>query len=253
MAASRLHPGRMHRTRAPPRAPAVDRHRAPDPGRSRRRGRSPPGTSRPAGRASTPTRRWSPTSQPSPPPTRASSTASRSARATRAASCGRPRSPTTSATDEAEPEVLFDGLHHADEHMGLEMTLHILHWLVDGYGSSAADHDDRQHARDLDRLRGQPRRRRVRHHGRPVPLLAQEPPADARLERDRHRPQPELRLPLGRRRADEHEPAGDHLPRARGRSRRRRRAPCATSWPAASSAAGSRSGPRSRSTRPAGS
>jgi carboxypeptidase T len=39
------------------------------------------------------------------------------------------------ATDEAEPEVLFDGLHHSDEHMGLEMTLHILHWLVDGYGT----------------------------------------------------------------------------------------------------------------------
>ena len=39
-------------------------------------------------------------------------------------------------TDENEPEVLFDGLHHSDEHMGLEMTLHILHWLTDGYGSS---------------------------------------------------------------------------------------------------------------------
>ena len=41
------------------------------------------------------------------------------------------------ATDEAEPEVLFDGLHHADEHMSLEMTLRILHWLADGYGSNA--------------------------------------------------------------------------------------------------------------------
>jgi hypothetical protein len=41
------------------------------------------------------------------------------------------------ATDEAEPEVLFDGLTHSDEHMGLEMTLHILHWLVDGYGHDA--------------------------------------------------------------------------------------------------------------------
>ncbi len=39
------------------------------------------------------------------------------------------------ATDEAEPEVMFDGLHHSDEHMGLEMTLHILHWLADGYGT----------------------------------------------------------------------------------------------------------------------
>jgi carboxypeptidase T len=39
--------------------------------------------------------------------------------------------------DENEPEVLFDGLHHSDEHMGLEMTLHILHWLTDGYGTDA--------------------------------------------------------------------------------------------------------------------
>jgi hypothetical protein len=36
--------------------------------------------------------------------------------------------------DEDEPEVMFDGTHHADEHMATEMTLHILHWLVDGYG-----------------------------------------------------------------------------------------------------------------------
>jgi carboxypeptidase T len=39
--------------------------------------------------------------------------------------------------DEAEPEVMFDGTHHADEHMATEMTLHIMHWLVDGYGHDA--------------------------------------------------------------------------------------------------------------------
>jgi carboxypeptidase T len=39
------------------------------------------------------------------------------------------------AVDEAEPEVMFDGSIHADEHMATEMTLHILHWLVDGYGT----------------------------------------------------------------------------------------------------------------------
>lgn len=37
-------------------------------------------------------------------------------------------------TDEAEPEVLYDGGHHADEHMGVEMTLRIMAWLLDGYG-----------------------------------------------------------------------------------------------------------------------
>jgi hypothetical protein len=42
------------------------------------------------------------------------------------------------AIDENEPEVLFDGLTHSDEHMGLEMTLRIMHWLVDGYVSHDA-------------------------------------------------------------------------------------------------------------------
>jgi hypothetical protein len=37
-------------------------------------------------------------------------------------------------TDEAEPEVLFDGGHHADEHMGVEMVIRIMRWLFDGYG-----------------------------------------------------------------------------------------------------------------------
>jgi carboxypeptidase T len=41
------------------------------------------------------------------------------------------------ATDEPEPEVLFDGLHHGNEHMSQEMTLAILRWLTTGYGSDA--------------------------------------------------------------------------------------------------------------------
>ena len=40
--------------------------------------------------------------------------------------------------DEDEPEVLYDGGTRSDEHMGVEMTLRIAHWLVDGYG-----HDSR--------------------------------------------------------------------------------------------------------------
>jgi hypothetical protein len=36
--------------------------------------------------------------------------------------------------DEHEAEVLYDGLHHSDEHMSLEMTLDILHWYADAYG-----------------------------------------------------------------------------------------------------------------------
>ena len=38
-------------------------------------------------------------------------------------------------TDENEPEVLFDGVHHAREHLSLEQTLAILRWLSDGYGT----------------------------------------------------------------------------------------------------------------------
>ncbi len=39
------------------------------------------------------------------------------------------------ATDEPEPEVLFDSLHHAREHLTLEQTLAILAWLTDEYGT----------------------------------------------------------------------------------------------------------------------
>ena len=36
--------------------------------------------------------------------------------------------------DESEPEVLFNALHHAREHLTAEMTLYILHLLADNYG-----------------------------------------------------------------------------------------------------------------------
>ena len=39
-------------------------------------------------------------------------------------------------TDEGEPEVFFDGLHHAREHITVEQTLAILRWLTDEYGSN---------------------------------------------------------------------------------------------------------------------
>jgi hypothetical protein len=38
------------------------------------------------------------------------------------------------SVDENEPEVLFLGLHHAREHLTVEMTLYILHLLTDNYG-----------------------------------------------------------------------------------------------------------------------
>ncbi len=54
-------------------------------------------------------------------------------------SCGRSRSPTTSRPTRPSRRSLFDGLHHGDEHMSLEMTLAILRWLTQGYGDRRAD------------------------------------------------------------------------------------------------------------------
>jgi len=41
------------------------------------------------------------------------------------------------ATDENEPEILFDALHHAREHMTVEQALYTLHLLADNYASNA--------------------------------------------------------------------------------------------------------------------
>jgi hypothetical protein len=40
-------------------------------------------------------------------------------------------------TDESEPEVLFVGLHHAREHLTVEMTLYILNELANKYGTDS--------------------------------------------------------------------------------------------------------------------
>jgi murein tripeptide amidase MpaA len=40
--------------------------------------------------------------------------------------------------DEGEPEVLFDGLHHAREHLGVEQTLYVLDLLTGKYGKSGS-------------------------------------------------------------------------------------------------------------------
>jgi carboxypeptidase T len=37
--------------------------------------------------------------------------------------------------DESEPEVLFDGMHHARECIGMEAILHYMTWLCENYGS----------------------------------------------------------------------------------------------------------------------
>jgi hypothetical protein len=44
------------------------------------------------------------------------------------------------ATDEPEPEVLFDALHHAREHLTLEQALYLLHLLANNYTRDAEIH-----------------------------------------------------------------------------------------------------------------
>ena len=41
------------------------------------------------------------------------------------------------AVDENEPEIMFDALHHAREHMTVEQALYTLHLLADNYGSDS--------------------------------------------------------------------------------------------------------------------
>ncbi len=41
------------------------------------------------------------------------------------------------ATDEREPEILFDALHHAREHMTVEQALYLLHLLANNYGKDS--------------------------------------------------------------------------------------------------------------------
>ena len=93
------------------------------------------------------------------------------------------------------------------------MTLRILHWLSDGYGTDARITrivDSREiwivFAVNPDGAEYDIRGGRF-HHWR----KNRQPNAGRHR---RHRPQPQLRLPLGRRRQDEHEPARHHLPRA---------------------------------------
>ena len=118
------------------------------------------------------------------------------------------------ATDENEPEVLFDGSHHADEHMAAEMTLRIMHWLVDGYGSDTRITNIVNSREVWIVFLVNPDGAEYDISGGQVPLLAQEPAAHARYRLHRDGPQPELRLSLGRRRQHELEPGRDHLPRS---------------------------------------
>ena len=68
-------------------------------------------------------------------------------------------------SDEGEPEVLMDSLHHAREHLTVEMALHVIELLSDNYRANPANIDEsaraardrhRQRSRGVDRADGQP-------------------------------------------------------------------------------------------------
>ena len=53
------------------------------------------------------------------------------------------------ATDEAEPEILFDALHHAREHLTVEQALYLLHLLADDYGDRHARSRTSSNSREI--------------------------------------------------------------------------------------------------------
>ena len=173
---------------------------------------------------------------------------SRSARATRAATCGPSRSPTTSRPTSRSPRSCSTRSITRASTSRSSRSLALLRWLTDGYGTDTRITNIVDSARDLDHPLGQPRRRRVRPDRRPVPRLAQEPPAERRLDPPGHRPQPQLRLQVGLLRRLIGHQVGRRRTAARRRSPPRRRRRCATSCSAVGSAASSRSRPPSRST-----
>ena len=87
--------------------------------------------------------------------------------------------------------------------------------------------------RDLHRARREPRRRRLRHRAWLLPPLAQESPAARGSHR--HRPQPELLVPLGMLRRLERDAIGPVVSRSQAVLRHPRTVRCATSWSLATS------------------
>ena len=131
------------------------------------------------------------------------------------------------ATDEDEPEVLFDAAHHADEHLTVEQALYLFHALVDDYGvgPKVTRLVDTREIWIIFMLN--PDGVQFDLTRRSLPGLAEEPPAEPDELEGRDRPQPELRLQVGL------------LRRLIGQARRRRRI-----------AAGSRSRRRRRGRSP---
>ena len=101
------------------------------------------------------------------------------------------------ATDESEPEVLFTANQHAREHLTVEMALYILREFTSKYATDARIRNIVDTRETYIVFMVNPGRRRVRHRDRQLSDVAQEPPAEHRVDRGRHRPQPQLGLAVG--------------------------------------------------------
>ena len=102
------------------------------------------------------------------------------------------------ATDEPEPEVLFDSLHHAREHLSLEQNLALLRWLTNGYGTDARITQHRRtRARSGSCSRSTPTAREYDLTGDPYREWRKNRQPNAGSTAIGHGPQPQLRLPAG--------------------------------------------------------
>ena len=101
-------------------------------------------------------------------------------------------------TDEAEPEVLVDALHHAREHLTTEQALALLRWLTRDYGTDETVHAPRRHAaRSFIIFALNPDGMRYDLTGDPYRAWRKNRQRDAAGQRHVHGPQPQLRLPVG--------------------------------------------------------
>ena len=107
---------------------------------------------------------------------------------------------TTSPSTRTSPRSCSTGCTHSDEHMGLEMTLQIMHWLADGYGHDARITNIVNTREIWIVFAVNPDGAEYDIAGGHFHFWRKNRQPNAGHDRDRDRPQPELRLPLGHRR-----------------------------------------------------
>jgi len=116
------------------------------------------------------------------------------------------------ATDENEPEILFDAHQHAREHLTVEMALYLLHLFTDNYGTDSritniVNTREIWIVPDLTRMAANTTSPPVRT-GRGA-----KPPTQHGFVQCGHRPEPQLELPVGLLRRFEREHRVGDLPR----------------------------------------